>query len=332
MNPLEAEFWSSISHCNRILISGCGGGYDFMQGLPLYFALKSQSKEVFLGNMTFSELSNADGEVILRESNPGQTISSMIIKSSTQLNHRSGYFPEKYLCEWFHEVLNEEIEVFAFRRRGLDKITKSYQIIIERYQIDAIVLVDGGSDSLMAGDENELGTPMEDMLSMFGVFPIKIPKFLVCLGIGADRYHGVSDCSTLRAIAELTKLDGFLGMIGLTPDMPEVQGYEQACQYVESKMPSSSIVGFYVRSAIQGKFGNYNILDRTAKQKLFVYHIMSQYYFFDLEKVVRRVKYRDYCEDTKNATDFILGIDVYRREIEANGPIPIEEIPTTKDI
>jgi hypothetical protein len=114
--------------------------------------------------------------------------------------------------------------------------------------------------------------------------------------------------------------------------MPEVQGYFEATSYVESKMPNSSIVGFYIKSSIQGKFGNYNTMERTSSQKLFIYPIMSQYFFFNLEKVAKRVKYRDFCEETKNATDFIVGLDVYRRELEAAGPIPVEELPLTREI
>ena len=215
-----------------------------------------------------------------------------------------------------------------FRRRGVDKLAQAYEIVIARLGIDAVILIDAGSDSLMAGDEHELGTPLEDILSIFAVKATKVNSFLVCLGIGADRFYGVSDCSTLRAIAEITELGGFLGSLGLSFDMPEVKGFFSAFQYVESKMPQQSIIGHYVKSAILGHFGNYNTLEKTAEQKLFVYPIMSQYYFFTLPIVARRIKYRDFCEDSKNPTDFMVGLEHYRQSLMMTIK---EEIPRTNE-
>lgn len=327
--PLDIDFWEKIRDVDNILLSGCGGGYDFLHGLPLYFALKGLGKSVYWGNMTFSQISKADGEVVCREKNPGESIVCMNVTADTKKNDSNTYFPEKYLCEWFREVIHEEISVFTFTRRGVDKLTDAYNLVIGRYNIGAIVLIDGGSDSLMAGDEAELGTPLEDMLSIFGVKNTGVLSFLVCLGIGADRFHGVSDCSTLRAISEITEAGGFLGCISLTQTMPEVQGFLEAFQYIEAKMPQQSIVGHYVKSAILGHFGNYNTLERTQAQKLFVNHLMAQYYFFDLLTVVRRIKYQDFCEETKNATDFMVGLDHYRQSLTS--PIR-EEIPRTNEL
>lgn len=327
--PLDIEFWSRISGFDRILISGCGGGYDFLQGIPLFFALKGMGKSVFLGNMSFTELGNANGFVVTKEKNPAQSLVCMKITAQTNLNRNDTYFPEKYLSEWFMNEFEEDIPVYAFKRRGVDKVALAYQSVCQKHDIQCIILVDGGSDSLMAGDENELGTPLEDIISIFAVKSTKIPSFLVCLGIGADRYHGVSDCSTFRAIAELTQKNGFLGSIALTMSMPEVRAYFDASAYVESKMPQQSIVGHYIKSAIIGKFGNYNTMERTKKQKLFVNPFMGQYYFFDLVTVAKRVKYADFCEETKNATEFIVGLDHYRLELKH--PI-VEEIPRTNEI
>jgi hypothetical protein len=36
---LESPLWSRLAGCERILIAGCGGGYDVFSGLPLFFAL-----------------------------------------------------------------------------------------------------------------------------------------------------------------------------------------------------------------------------------------------------------------------------------------------------
>ena len=47
-----------------------------------------------------------------------------------------------------------------------------------------------------------------------------------------DRYHGVSDVSTLRAIAELTVSNEYLGCIHLLPNMKPCKLYEEAIEEV----------------------------------------------------------------------------------------------------
>lgn len=40
---------------------------------------------------------------------------------------------------------------------------------MDRLEIDAVVLVDGGTDIMLRGDESALGTPVEDVTSMAAV-------------------------------------------------------------------------------------------------------------------------------------------------------------------
>lgn len=50
---------------------------------------------------------------------------------------------------------------------------------------------DGGTDSLMRGDESGLGTPTEDMASIAAVNKLKVrTKILMCIGLGIDTFHG----------------------------------------------------------------------------------------------------------------------------------------------
>ena len=53
---LQAASWSITSPkifdllapARKVLVAGCGGGYDILSGLPLYFALRRQGKSVYL--------------------------------------------------------------------------------------------------------------------------------------------------------------------------------------------------------------------------------------------------------------------------------------------
>jgi hypothetical protein len=51
--------------------------------------------------------------------------------------------------------------VYAFPRVGPRSLTPAYLALTEHLDLDAIVLVDGGTDILMRGDEAGLGTPEE---------------------------------------------------------------------------------------------------------------------------------------------------------------------------
>jgi hypothetical protein len=54
LSALHAPFFDRVAKGKNILISGCGGGYDFFSGLPLFFALKKAGANVFMGNLAFT--------------------------------------------------------------------------------------------------------------------------------------------------------------------------------------------------------------------------------------------------------------------------------------
>lgn len=56
---------------------------------------------------------------------------------------------------------------------------------MKKLGIDAIVLVDGGTDILMRGDEHGLGSPEEDMASLAAVAGTDgVERLVACLGFG----------------------------------------------------------------------------------------------------------------------------------------------------
>lgn len=84
---------------------------------------------------------------------------------------------------------------------------------------------------------------------------------LVCLGFGVDTHHGVPHAQVLEATADLTRSGGCLGAWSLTPEMPDVQRYQDALAFVHDAMPDfPSIVSTSVLDAIDGHFGNHHSL------------------------------------------------------------------------
>ena len=116
-------------------------------------------------------------------------------------------------------------------------------------------MIDGGTDSLMRGDEYNLGSPHEDMSSIGAVDMLTIShKYLVCLGFGIDSFHGISHALFLENVATLIKSGGFLGTFSLMKEMKEASYFQKICDYA-FKRSETSIVNGSISAAIDGEFG-----------------------------------------------------------------------------
>lgn len=72
--------------------------------------------------------------------------------------------------------------------------------------------------------------------------------------------------------------------------MPEVKQFVDATEYVLRHTPDRpSIVCTSILSALEGRFGNFHMTQRTLDSELFINPLMSFYWCFRLEQVARRV-------------------------------------------
>src|SRR5262249_52535861 len=223
------------------------------------------------------------------------------------------YFPERYLCEWFR-IQGEELSLYCFERTGVGPLREGYRALAEELKLDAIVLVDGGTDSLMRGDEDGLGTPHEDIASIAAVDDTPVPvKLLACLGFGIDTFHGVCHAHFLEAVAELIRAGGYLGTFSLLNEMSEVERYRAAADYVFEQMRQHvSIVTSSILSALEGRYGDHHATDRTAGSELYINPLMALYWCFRLDAVARRVLYLDMLKSTQTYIDVDDVIDAVR--------------------
>ncbi|OMJ92769.1 hypothetical protein SteCoe_4401 [Stentor coeruleus] len=326
---LIPEIWSTIALSSSILLIGCEGGFNLLHTLPLYFSIKNQGKEVHLCNMSLASLKSSTAEVIYRDQGISQSPVLYKVHHNSEFSSSGTkskeYFPEKYLSEWFQNTLDLNIPIYCTERIGPKNLSEAYKIICETHNIDLIIIVDQGSDSLMAGNEQEIGSYLEDMLTIFSVHRTGINSILCNIAIGYDRFSGVSDCSSWRAIAELIESAGFLGNFSLLNSQSEVQLYKDASLYVEEKIQRKNYSGICIRAALEGKFGK--IVFEEIQRVDFIMPIMSQMFFFKLDEVIKRIKYREMVEETKTAADFVTGIEYFRNELTVKIR---EEIPRTK--
>src|SRR5690242_18117539 len=93
------------------------------------------------------------------------------------------------LARWLHAQGLPDT-VYAFDKVGVRPLRAGYEALVRMVRPDAIVLVDGGTDLLMRGDEAGLGTPEEDMTSLAAIAGLTgIPvRIAACIGFGIDAY------------------------------------------------------------------------------------------------------------------------------------------------
>lgn len=303
MRYLTLPFFQEIEKSRSILLAGAGGGFDIFSGLPLYFGLRNLGKQVHLANLSFSPLFESTG----------RWLSPALMEVTAHTSGHSLYFPEKYLAQWF-ETQGEQIPIYCFDRVGVEPLLVAYQTLIDLLHIDTIILIDGGTDSLMRGDEPGLGTPEEDIASLAAVHQLQLDtKLLVCLGFGIDTFHGVCHAHFLEAVSELARHDGFLGTWSLTQEMPEVQRYREATEAVLHTMPfHPSIVSTSILSALAGLFGDIQVNQRTVGSKLFINILMTLYWCFRVDSVARRLLYLNDILHTQTSRDLTSAIERFR--------------------
>lgn len=303
MRLLELPFFSHLDGAESILIAGAGGGFDVFPGLPLYFALRGSGPRVHLANLSFSDL---------HASSAGR-LAPALFEVTADSQGSAGYFPEAHLARWLREQ-GDETSIYCFDRTGARPLLTAYRALVERLGVDTLVLVDGGTDSLMRGNEAGLGTPHEDIASIAAAHQLDLrTKLLVCLGFGVDTYHGVCHAHFLEAVADLIRKDAYLGAWSLTREMPEVRLFQEATDAVNRAMPDNpSIVCASILSAIDGRFGDYHATSRTAGSRLFINPLMSLYWCFQLDAVAERLLYLDAIRNTDSFWEMLLEIQQFR--------------------
>lgn len=305
--PLAAK----LADSKRILISGAGGGFDIYSGLPLYFMLKAAGKEVFLGNLSFAPLPRQKH----------RRISSRCSVVDADLEEHGLYCPEYQLSRWFRETRDEEVSIYCFSQTGVAPIRSAYRKLVKKLDLDTIVLVDGGTDSLMRGDEVGLGTPEEDIASISAVAGSGVENaYLAAIGFGIDTYHGICHSQFLEAVAALTASGDFLGVSTVLPNTHGAKEFCSAVDYANEKTPRrESIVQNSLYSAIAGNFGDQHRTERTSGSKLWINPIMPIYWGFELAGIVERNLYIDQLTDTESMMEIAGVIKSFRAKCRQRG-------------
>jgi hypothetical protein len=311
---LEPAFFTRLRDARRVLVAGAGGGFDVYAGLPLALALRAAGKEVELANLSFADLYGLDLDVWVDHD-------VAAIRPDTVA--RGDYFPERTLAQWL-EAQGLPATVYALSRAGVQPLRAAYRALLEHLGgVDAVVLVDGGTDILMRGDEHGLGTPEEDMASLGAVAGLdEVPVRLVaCLGFGVDAYHGVNHSLVLENLAALEREGGYLGAFSLPRDSHEGRLYLDAVAHAQEATPGHpSIVNGSIAAAVRGDFGDVRFTERTRNSELFINPLMALYFCVDAPALARRNLYLDRLENTSLTRQISSVIAEFRDDLTRQRP------------
>ncbi|GAB4409632.1 MAG: DUF1152 domain-containing protein [Anaerolineae bacterium] len=304
---LNLPIFDQVAHCQNLLIAGMGGGFDLFCGLPIYFELQKRGQKAHLASFSFSDIVQFKA---------GIRLTNTLVGVDADYNHISPYFPELYLAQWFERKRNEAVKIWCFQKTGTRPLLKNYRLLVEHLSIDGILLIDGGVDSLVRGDEGQTGTLIEDATSLFVVNELNdIPtRLIACLGFGAEQ--DMTYAHIFENIAALTKNGGFLGACALTPQMEAYRAYEDAVLYVQNQpVQDPSVINSSIISAVQGNYGNYHLTEKTKGSRLWISPLMPLYWFFDLPTVAAHNLFLPHLRNTETFMEALQSFLSVRKQL-----------------
>lgn len=304
---LEPPVLAKLGHPRRILLAGCGGGYDVLGAVPLRAALLARGCEVHLASLSFSYLNGLDAQQDAEHPNLYAVTASA--RTTTK------YCPEAWLAHW----LGDDAIVWSFDKTGVRPLAAAYRALVDRLDIDAIILVDGGIDAILRGDETSLGTPSEDLASLAAVTSLAIPTAIACVGLSAELRDGIAHAQVFERFAELARANAYWGASALVPGTPACDAYLAAVEHVFAGQADlkQSHVHKVVSLAARGEFG-------SPAPHVWLSPLLSLFWFFDAHAVASSHHFLADLHATDSIWDVAARIEAARKDLAIR---PREAIP-----
>jgi hypothetical protein len=298
--PIDA----ALAGARTVLLAGCGGGYDVLGAVPLYASLVERGCDVHLASLSFTYLNGLDGAI---QSPTHPNLYEVPATAATA----AAYCPEAWLARFLETRSGRARPVWGFDKTGVRPLAAAYQHLVEKLGIDTVVLVDGGIDALLRGDETSLGTPAEDLTSIAAAHRLSVPrKVLACVGLGAEIRDGIPHEQVFARIAELTRAGGFLGSASILPGTRAGELYRSAVEYVveNQKGQRNSHVHKVVLASMRGDYG-------TDGPHVWISPLLAVAWFFDLGAVARSHVFLDALAATESIWDVTALIEAIRKDV-----------------
>jgi hypothetical protein len=309
---LRQPYSALLAGADSVLVVGAGGGYDVFGGVPLLADLIAEGKRVHLAGVTFSSVSTLPGAV------PHPEHPELFPLTSAQAV-RDRYCPEAWLAAWLEGKYGYAEPVWALKKCGVRVMAAAYASLVKALDVDALLLVDGGVDVLLKGNETSIGTPVEDLCSLAALDQLAVPtRLLACIGFGSELRDGVRHAQVLERIAELTRAGAFLGVAGLQLETAAGAAYAEALTFTFANQEGQkqSHVHSLVLSALRGGFGG-------GEPDVWVSPLTSLFWFFDLATLARSHLFLARLAETDSIFEATAIIRDCRKAIPARSPSDI---------
>jgi len=240
------------------------------------------------GSFSFGNPRNlSKTQEVFREAGPGGQVIAVCLTEQSGGNSR--YCPEIGLRD---AILKEDgvCTIYAYYARdwSVPMLTRLYTQLFKKHNIDTAIVIDGGSDSLMSGDEQGLGDPIEDSVSVttIALMPDTVvkTKLLLTVGFGLDRFNDVTDFDGMASIQRLKAKGGFLGSVSIEPTSPAFQFYQSSVDRIYGGQSFRSVLTGGIISASQGAFDFVipaGLEQRVTDGSLFLWPLTAMIWAFD---------------------------------------------------
>ncbi len=295
-----------FGNARRILLAGAGGGYDVLGAVPLLADLEADGCEVHLASLSFTYLNGLDRARHVAEV-------GCLYEVGGDAATEDAYCPEAHLAAFLKR------SIWCFDKTGVRPLADAYRWLARRLAIDLIVLVDGGIDLILRGDETSLGTPAEDLASLAAVSQLELPARVACIGLGAELRDGIAHEQVFARIAELTRAGAYLGAEALVGGTPRGELYRAAMAYVTGHQQTrkQSHVHKVVLAAMAGEYG-------AVAPHVWLSALLPMHWWFDLHAVAASHRFLDGLRATDSIWDVSARIEAARKELAI---LPRTQIP-----
>jgi hypothetical protein len=303
----------TLASARKVLFVGAGGGYDIFGAVPLAIELLDAGRKVHFAGVTFTSVSTlpgahpTDDHPELYALGPEQAVADR-------------YCPEAWLARWLEQERGYREPLWLLKKCGVRPTMGAYEWLVRSLDVDTVVLVDGGVDVLLKGNETSIGTPVEDLCSLAALSLIPAPHRLVaCVGFGTELRDGIRHAQVLERMAELTRIGAHRGVTALDLGTRAGASYRAALEFTFANQAGQKLshVQSTILASIRGEFGG-------AEADVWVSPLAGLYWFFDLGEVARTHVFLPHLMETETIFDATAVIRECRKAVPAR---PATDIP-----
>ncbi len=230
---MKKSFNELALQSKKALLIGMGGGGDIIQGIPVKNYLKQLGvKDVYLAGVACEwwpfDAETPETYLMAPTVYPIEDLkgADIISPNLARVNENTKVYGKEPAEAKVAGILGEETYIVG-ARNGVQGMLKDLQGFVHKEEVDLVVGMDVGSDSVFSG-ETEIRhprTPLVDFLTLATLTQLSVDTVYALAGYGCD---GELELEDLEAnIGVVMKNGGFLGAYGLTP--LDVEDMEKAC-------------------------------------------------------------------------------------------------------